>query len=357
MVSGSEKKALEVVDDEGGETTSQKVSRKLGVDTGYARLLCMNLAHKDYVDLKQSGLFKITYKGKMTLGKVSGDGRKGTSRQGGFKRLDQEHLGWDVLRNSRGGRNTSPTFHKPGQEKVAWATAKVDRSGRHHSRTKGGIPVGKLLTQTSYPCGFCNGKGEKPKGVKCPVCRGAGEVAIAPPAVVCAYCKGRGEDKPRSNITCTVCGGKGFVPVKEPIEGCSRCRGKGVEANNKLPCLGCKGKGVISKKVPRKETALAKTGFHRQTKFQMEQKEKNLGRATKRQRNPMASEIEVLKVYKKATRTGKALSVGSYTKMSPAYLAMMVRSLAENGFLMSVAPRRYEITGKGIEFLAGKKIC
>ena len=87
----------------------------------------------------------------------------------------------------------------------------------------------------------------------------------------------------------------------------------------------------------------------------MGQKDKSLLQATKRQRNPMASELEVLKVYEEAMRTGKVFNVGSYTKMSPAYLGMMVRSLAENGFLAAVAPRRYEITSKGVEFLAGKK--
>jgi uncharacterized membrane protein len=63
MVSGSEKKALELIHESGGESTSHKVSRQLGIDTGYARLLCMNLARKDYVDLKRSGRFIITLKG------------------------------------------------------------------------------------------------------------------------------------------------------------------------------------------------------------------------------------------------------------------------------------------------------
>jgi len=34
---------------------------------------------------------------------------------------------------------------------------------------------------------------------------------------------------------------------------------------------------------------------------------------------------------------------------------MMVRSLMENGFLMTVAPRKYEITQKGIDLLEGGK--
>jgi len=75
---------------------------------------------------------------------------------------------------------------------------------------------------------------------------------VDPPAVMCAYCKGRGEEKPRSNVTCTVCRGKGFVSVAEPVEGCTHCRGTGAEPNNKLSCLKCGGKGVVTKMMVRK---------------------------------------------------------------------------------------------------------
>ena len=354
MVSGSEKRALEVVYDESEETTSQMVSRKLGVDTGYARLLCMNLAHKDYVDLKSSGRFRITYKGKRALGKTSRIEEKDGGLQVPFERLGRERSGWGVLSNVRSGQSVAPAFHKPGQEELVWTTSKVDSSGKHHSKGSAGIRVGKLLTEATHPCAFCKGKGEKPKGTKCPVCRGSGVISIAPPAVVCAYCKGRGEDKPRSNITCTVCHGKGFVSVKEPVTGCTRCRGRGCEPNNKLPCLECKGKGVISEKIPMKEAAPSKPVFDRQIKFQMEQKERRMELPSKQKRNPTASEIEVLKVYHEAKRRKKALNVSSYTKMTPAYLGMMVRSLVENGFLAAIGTRRYEITRKGIELLEGK---
>lgn len=68
---------------------------------------------------------------------------------------------------------------------------------------------------------------------------------VEPPALVCAYCGGKGEANPRTNITCIVCRGKGVVAVREPIRGCRACRGTGVEANSKLPCLACRGKGVV----------------------------------------------------------------------------------------------------------------
>jgi len=355
MVSGSERKALEIINETGGEVTSQMVSRRLGIDTGYARLLCMNLAHKDYVDLKKSGRFRITYKGKRALGKISQSPAKDTGQQVPFERIAQERSGWDVLSSVRSGRSAGLTFHKPGQEELIWTTSKVDGSGKHYSKGRTGIRVGKLLTEATHPCGFCKGRGEKPKGTVCPVCRGSGELSVNPPAVVCAYCKGRGEEKPRSTITCTVCRGKGFVSVTEPIEGCTHCRGTGAEPNNKLPCLKCRGKGVISKKIPVRQAVPSKPNFHHRITFQMEQKEKSMELPARQKRNPTASELEVLQVYDEARRRKRALNVSSYTNMSPAYLGMMVRSLMENGFLTAIAPRKYKITPKGINFLEGDK--
>jgi len=79
MASGSEKKALQIIHEAGGEASSHIVSRKLGIDTGYARLLCMNLARKDYVDLKRSGRFMVTFKGKQSLMGKSRVGEEKTS--------------------------------------------------------------------------------------------------------------------------------------------------------------------------------------------------------------------------------------------------------------------------------------
>lgn len=108
--------------------------------------------------------------------------------------------------------------------------------------------TGQILTDEIYPCGFCKGEGEKPRGTKCSVCRGKGEVSLEPPTVICAFCKGGGEERPRTNVTCTVCRGKGVVSIQEPIEICSHCRGTGAEPTNKLPCIVCRGKGVITTK-------------------------------------------------------------------------------------------------------------
>ncbi|MFH1952474.1 MAG: hypothetical protein ABIL06_12750 [Pseudomonadota bacterium] len=355
MESGSERKALEIVHEAGGETTSHVVSRKLGIDTGYARLLCMSLARKDYLDLKRSGRFRITFKGEKALDKTTMVEEQRADHPIQFKRQPQERIGWQVLSTGRiEGYESPPAFDKSGQDELIWHTVKVDGSGRHFSEVGKGIRVGKLLAETSYPCGFCKGSGGKPKGTVCSVCRGSGEVKIDPPALRCAYCKGRGEERPRSNVTCTVCRGKGFVSVKEPMEGCTRCRGRGAEPNNKLPCLECGGKGVVSK-TSRPEVVRPKVDFYRQVRFQTEQKKLMMDRPNKQRRNPTASETEVLEVYYESKRQKIPLNVSNYTGMSPAYVDMMGRSLVENGFLVAIAPRKYEITPKGIKFLQGDK--
>jgi len=66
-VSGSEKKALEIIHEEGGKVPVQTVSRKMRIETGYAKLLCTSLARADYIDLRGSGVCWITAKGKSAL--------------------------------------------------------------------------------------------------------------------------------------------------------------------------------------------------------------------------------------------------------------------------------------------------
>ena len=117
-------------------------------------------------------------------------------------------------------------------------------------RTRLGRKMGEIIEGDRFNCALCAGNGILPgiKDRKCPVCKGSGIVSLAGPAVVCVYCKGRGRGgyPSRTNITCPVCGGKGLVSVTEPIEVCRHCRGTGAEPNNKLPCLKCRGKGVVT---------------------------------------------------------------------------------------------------------------
>lgn len=111
----------------------------------------------------------------------------------------------------------------------------------------GGVMVGTILEWEEYPCAFCKGTGILRKTrSQCPVCRGQAVVKVTPPAVTCAYCQGRGEFPVRSNITCTVCSGVGVVSVHEPIEACPSCRGTGAARESKLPCLVCRGRGVVT---------------------------------------------------------------------------------------------------------------
>ncbi len=116
-------------------------------------------------------------------------------------------------------------------------------------KTKLGRKIGEILKGNTFKCSFCAVTGILPrtKGTKCPVCKGVGSVSLTGPAVVCAYCKGRGDYPARTNLTCTVCGGKGLVSVTKPIEVCSYCLGTGAQPGDRLPCLKCKGKGVVTK--------------------------------------------------------------------------------------------------------------
>ena len=105
----------------------------------------------------------------------------------------------------------------------------------------------EILKGEEFPCAFCKGTGVVRKtSSQCPVCRGQRVVKVTPPAVICAYCRGRGDYPVRSNITCVVCSGKGIVSVREPVELCQNCRGTGAASQSKLPCLVCRGKGVVT---------------------------------------------------------------------------------------------------------------
>ena len=115
-------------------------------------------------------------------------------------------------------------------------------------RTRLGRKIGEILKGNMFKCSLCAGTGILPrtKGTKCPVCKGGCSISLTGPAVVCAYCKGRGDYPPRTNLTCTVCGGKGLVSITKPIEVCAHCGGTGRARGDQLPCLKCKGKGVVT---------------------------------------------------------------------------------------------------------------
>ena len=72
MPGGSELEALKIVYDAGGEIGAQGVSRRMGVDPNYARLMLGSLARDDYIDLMASGKYRITAKGKNELKEMGG---------------------------------------------------------------------------------------------------------------------------------------------------------------------------------------------------------------------------------------------------------------------------------------------
>ena len=107
--------------------------------------------------------------------------------------------------------------------------------------------IGAMLEGGEFRCALCRGRGVLPSAkARCPACGGCGFVKVTLPAMICAYCDGRGEVPARSGITCTVCRGKGVVTIRPPVEVCPQCRGTGAAPNNRLPCLVCAGKGVVA---------------------------------------------------------------------------------------------------------------
>ena len=63
--------------------------------------------------------------------------------------------------------------------------------------------------------------------------------------IKCAYCQGTGKMPSDVRVLCYVCGGKGLVAVEEETRQCPECGGRGKTQESKLPCLKCKGRGVV----------------------------------------------------------------------------------------------------------------
>jgi len=244
MVSGSEMKALKTVEKENGETTTRLVSRQLGIDTPYAKRLCMNLTRSDYLNQENHGRFTITLKGKKALGWGLDDSSLQADTELPPKNIQREEFQWrSFSATGRGRQPIENPFLKPGQEDVGWNVITYGNSATRFGR---GNRTGQasLINEKTHSCGFCGGTGKKGKGAKCPVCRGSGQVTVSPPAVPCAYCRGKGLER-RTGRLCTVCCGKGIVSVHLPIAPCSSCQGSGAEQGTGLTCLKCRGKGVV----------------------------------------------------------------------------------------------------------------
>jgi len=218
---------------------------------------------------------------------------------------------------------------KPGIKKLkddwVWRPLKMGPE-----QSDGGHQTGMLLEYESYPCGFCNGTGQKPKGSRCPVCRGAGTVSVDPPAVKCAYCKGKGEDKPRGNVTCTACRGKGVIHVEEPIEMCSHCRGTGKEPTNKLICGKCRGKGVITVREERSEPEdeFEKFNSFAEEVIETKVKEERVGSASGSERDA----LQIIKGLGQADRAAVARNMSP--SISSAYAKQLCDALVKKKLLL-----------------------
>jgi len=237
------------------------------------------------------------------------------------------------------------------QEGWIWEPMKIDRRGRAYSAAgERGGKIATILRQEVYQCAFCKGTGEKPRGAKCSVCTGKGQVSIQPPVIVCTYCKGTGEEHPRTNITCTVCKGKGFVSIIEPIGECPHCRGTGAEPTNKLPCLVCGGKGVITLKEKYRESRSTKTPFQSSPSGDLSTKE-----SVKTGGWPSGSEREVLEITHELDETTRAV-IGRRMGVSPAYAEHLCNSLIKGGYLTRTSRGLFTLTRRGKEALPRKGV-
>ncbi len=107
------------------------------------------------------------------------------------------------------------------------------------------------MAEKVITCAFCGGSGKDPFGVMselttCQVCGGKGSVAVKGPAVRCAFCGGSGMHRDQ-RLTYTACAGRGMISVQVPNKACPRCRGRGKDPPDLdfLPCVLCRGTGVV----------------------------------------------------------------------------------------------------------------
>jgi len=227
-----------------------------------------------------------------------------------------------------------------------WQPVKLGPAGQYGSHQ-----VGELLEDEVYRCGFCSGTGHKPRGSKCSVCKGKETVSVEPPAVRCAYCRGSGEEKPRSNVTCTACRGKGVIHVQGPIEICPHCRGTGKEPTNKLVCVKCRGKGVVTVKEEYTESAdlEQQIDVFAEKGSQINQVEKEMP-----VRSASGSEREALEVVKEFGRADRvAVARNMSPPVSSGYAEQICKALVKKGLLTrdrilySLTPNGEKALGSG----------
>ena len=221
---------------------------------------------------------------------------------------------------SRRGKNAaSDTLVDDQDTGLVWEHEATTKDGRTFGRVG---KVGQLLRQQVYDCTFCEGTGIRclggSLGGKCPVCKGRLTVRVQPPAMICAYCKGSGEEIRRSALTCSVCKGKGVVSVKEPIKICPTCRGRGRPVGVSLYCGTCKGKGVVTVKI-------LKEG------------------ETPTIRRPSGSEWEAFQIIHELGQAGRH-GVGAGMHVGAAYADYVLKSLLKKGLIERASRDMYVLS-------------
>ena len=69
MPTPDEKKILEIIDDEGGETKETGISRQMGLRLDYLRSILDSMGRRDYIDVFKGGKIRIAHRGWKALGK------------------------------------------------------------------------------------------------------------------------------------------------------------------------------------------------------------------------------------------------------------------------------------------------
>lgn len=58
MVTGTERKALETVSPQTGQTTPHRIGKRMGIDPGYAQVLCRGLVKSQYLVAAGKGVLR-----------------------------------------------------------------------------------------------------------------------------------------------------------------------------------------------------------------------------------------------------------------------------------------------------------
>jgi len=70
MPTPDEKKILKIIDEEGGESNTVKISNAMGLRLDYLRSILDSMGRRDYIDVFRNGKVRIARKGWQVLGKT-----------------------------------------------------------------------------------------------------------------------------------------------------------------------------------------------------------------------------------------------------------------------------------------------